>query len=166
MEYNNQINCDKCGAHSLPDARFCVDCGQRISKIEEDISDIHTISDIETDPNVGGNDSKRTASFQAIQLEEGASVANKYEIEKKVGQGGMGAVYKAVELVTGNSAAIKIVSPNRPLTDFEMQRLINEGVTVRKISHPNVVQIYDIGLHKEVPYVAMEYVEGLSLIHI
>ena len=165
MQNQNAIHCQECGS-SLPEtARFCVDCGTPLTQGTDDIHDIHTVSGIETDPNVEPKHAgdANSPNARTSPLKTGDIVAEKFEIERQIGQGGMGAVYKATELLTGNPAALKVISPRRQLTEAETKRLIDEGVTARQINHQNIVQIHDIGLHRGAPYIAMEYIEGKPL---
>ena len=152
--------CPSCGA-ALPDAaRFCVECGVAIGAAAS-VSAVHTVSGLETAPlqNLPG----QQEAADTAMLKPGDVVAGKFEIERVIGQGGMGVVYKAKELVSGQSAALKIIGQNSTGSERAVQRLIDEGTTTRGISHPNVVQIYDIGLYGSQPYIAMEYIDGKPL---
>jgi serine/threonine-protein kinase len=93
----------------------------------------------------------------------GASIGD-YRIVAKVGQGGMGVVYRAVHDTLDRAAAVKVLLPavsNRP----EMiARLFNEARSARAARHPGVVEIYDFGiLPGHVAYIMMEFLRGKSL---
>jgi len=96
-------------------------------------------------------------------LEPGDKFAGRYTIESIVGRGGMGVVYKALDEISGRAVALKLISTAFLGGDKAVRRLIEEGVLARDIRHPNVVAVYDVGLDGEQPFVAMEYVEGVSL---
>jgi len=89
-----------------------------------------------------------------------------YRIESKVGAGGMGVVYKAVDSRLGRTAAIKILSTAAVSADRE-RRFVQEAKAASSLNHPNIVTIYDIDTQeidgKPVQYIAMEYVAGDTL---
>ncbi len=92
-----------------------------------------------------------------------------YRIEAKLGAGGMGVVYKAVDSRLGRTAAIKILSANALNAEHE-RRFVQEAKAASSLNHPNIVTIYDIDTQeidgKPIPYIAMEYVAGDTLDHL
>jgi serine/threonine protein kinase len=87
----------------------------------------------------------------------------KYHIESKLGQGGMGIVYKCRCADDGSLAAIKVL-PQQLASDANFfQRFKREVMTLQRLDHPNIVKIFDRGIHDGAPYYAMEYVDGVSL---
>lgn len=92
-----------------------------------------------------------------------------YRIEAKLGAGGMGVVYKAVDARLGRTAAIKILSTAALNADRE-RRFVQEAKAASSLNHPNIVTIYDIDTQevdgKPVQYIAMEYVAGDTLDHL
>jgi serine/threonine protein kinase len=90
----------------------------------------------------------------------------RYEIEKRLGAGGMAVVYKALDPRIGRTIAIKTIKVDSSL-GFEReelrQRLYREAQAAGKLNHPNIVTIYDIGEEGETDYIAMEFIEGESL---
>jgi len=89
-------------------------------------------------------------------------VADRYRLEKKLGSGGMAAVYEATDLELGERIAIKLFA--RGGTDPSMvSRFRQELALARQISHPNVVRLYDIGAHREVRFITMEILDGMDL---
>lgn len=88
--------------------------------------------------------------------------AGPYRLLSPVGRGGLGVVYRAVDERSGRLVALKLL--NRPLSDqLAARRLMREFQALRPLAHRNVVRVLDAGVHDEVPYLAMELVEGLSL---
>jgi eukaryotic-like serine/threonine-protein kinase len=89
-----------------------------------------------------------------------------YRIEAKLGAGGMGVVYKAVDSRLGRTAAIKILSSGVFNADRE-RRFVQEAKAASSLNHPNIVTIYDIDAQevdgKPLQYIAMEYVAGETL---
>src|ERR1700758_1244377 len=92
-----------------------------------------------------------------------------YRIEAKLGSGGMGVVYKAVDSRLGRTAAIKILSTGALNAERE-RRFVQEAKAASSLNHPNIVTIYDIDTQeidgKPVQYIAMEYVAGETLDHL
>ena len=92
-----------------------------------------------------------------------------YRIEAKLGAGGMGVVYKAVDSRLGRTAAIKILSTAALNADRE-RRFVQEAKAASSLNHPNIVTIYDIDTQdvdgQPIQYIAMEYVAGDTLDHL
>lgn len=86
-----------------------------------------------------------------------------YEILSKIGQGGMGAVYKARQTTMDRLVAIKILLPNFAREKDAVERFTREAKLLAKLHHPNIVAALDAGYSNGVYYVVMEYVEGTSL---
>ncbi len=83
-----------------------------------------------------------------------------YTIVKKIGEGGMGAVYEGEDTRLLRHVAIKLVpSPQTP-NDKERQRLIHEARMASAINHPNICTIYDVGQHASGYYIVMEHIQG------
>ncbi len=84
-----------------------------------------------------------------------------YELGPKLGQGGMATVFAAVQRSLDRKVAIKIM---RPVGDAsEEKRFLNEGRTMARLPHPNIVGVYDISKVGDISYIAMEYLDGGSL---
>ncbi len=92
-----------------------------------------------------------------------------YRIEAKLGAGGMGVVYRAVDSRLGRAAAIKILS-TAALNPERERRFVQEAKAASSLNHPNIVTIYDIDTQdidgQPIPYIAMEYVAGDTLDHL
>ena len=86
----------------------------------------------------------------------------RYRIESRIGAGGMGEVYLAVDEELARKVAIKRVLPGM-LSGRQHERLRDEARALAKLSHPNVVQVYEIGEHDGRTFLAMEYVQGQTL---
>jgi len=92
----------------------------------------------------------------------GAEIAGKYRVESVLGQGGMGAVYAARNVMTGKRVAIKWLLPEHA-TSNTRERLLREAQIASSIDHPNVVDIYDVGEHQGGLFLVMEYLRGKPL---
>ena len=86
-----------------------------------------------------------------------------YKIESKLGEGGMGAVYRARQQTLDRTVAIKVLPLRLCNNALYVARLNREARVLAKINHPNVIGCYDLGEHNGMRYVVMEYVEGENL---
>jgi eukaryotic-like serine/threonine-protein kinase len=89
-----------------------------------------------------------------------------HEIIAPLGEGGMGAVYKARDSRLGRIVALKVVRPEWTGDAERTRRFIQEARTASALNHPNIVTIYEIGVDHEVDYIAMEFVDGETLAEI
>ncbi len=158
------MKCKHCKATIPDDAVFCEECGKPVGSSGGDgagpVDQVTPMSGLITpDPdNPTGRDTRANPT-----LEPGQVFAGRYMIEAVIGRGGMGVVYKAIDKVSGQPVALKLISSSYLGGERAVRRLIEEGVTARDIRHPNVVAVYDVGLEGEQPFVAMEFVDGVSL---
>jgi serine/threonine-protein kinase len=94
---------------------------------------------------------------------------DRYVVEEALGQGGMGAVYRARDLKLQRLVALKIMAPRDPsgrpsgVTSDGAARLLREARAAAALNHPNVVSVYDVGEVDGAPFIAMEIVLGRSL---
>lgn len=86
-----------------------------------------------------------------------------YRLGKKIGQGGMGAVYAAVDTETGEPAAVKVLSPRLAVDESFRVRFEAEIESLKKLRHPNIVRLFGYGEQAGTLFYAMELVEGHSL---
>jgi serine/threonine-protein kinase len=95
--------------------------------------------------------------------EPGSSFGVRYRIESLLGQGGMGAVYKAYDVEVGRTVAIKLVRPELAASSETMQRFKQELLLASSISHKNILRIYDLGDLDGTKFITMAFVEGSDL---
>jgi WD40 repeat protein/serine/threonine protein kinase len=86
-----------------------------------------------------------------------------YQILEEIGRGGMGVVYKARQTTLSRIVALKMILAGEHAGLRERSRLRNEAEAAAQLLHPNVVQIFEIGEHEGLPFLAMEYVPGGNL---
>jgi serine/threonine protein kinase/Tol biopolymer transport system component len=98
----------------------------------------------------------------AMDLASGETLAH-YRVEGKIGEGGMGAVYRGYDMRLRRTVALKVLSPERFADLGRKQRLLREARAASGLNHPNIVTIYEISSDQNVDFIAMEYVEGSSL---
>ncbi|MEZ4363982.1 MAG: protein kinase [Kofleriaceae bacterium] len=95
---------------------------------------------------------------------EGREIAGRYRIKTKLGEGGMGAVYKAEQISLKREVALKVLKPDLVSSPTLLRRFNAEAEAVAKLNHPNTVSIYDFGQDADgTLFIAMEFVEGASL---
>jgi len=94
----------------------------------------------------------------------GETIADRYYVLKKLGEGGMGQVYLAEHVRMGRKSAVKVMNPGMVNDADAISRFNREASNASRINHPNVAAIYDFGETKDgLIYLAMEYVEGDAL---
>src|SRR6185436_5619602 len=97
-------------------------------------------------------------------ISDGTTIANRYEIEGVLGEGGMGLVYKAKDRVLEEVVALKVLRPNFARTPEADRRLRSEIKLARKVSHRNVCRIHEYGEDVGgLRYISMELLEGVDL---
>jgi eukaryotic-like serine/threonine-protein kinase len=95
-------------------------------------------------------------------LEPGSKVG-RYEVIRLVGEGGMGAVYEALDARLGRKVALKILSSHLKSKRKAAKRFSIEAQAAARLVHPNVVGIFDFDVECEIPYMAMEFLQGETL---
>lgn len=96
-------------------------------------------------------------------LEPGRVLGNRYEILKILGEGGMGAVYKAMDRELERLVAIKVIRPELARYPDVLQRFKQELILARQVTHRNVIRIFDLGEAEGIKFITMEYIEGRDL---
>lgn len=93
----------------------------------------------------------------------GKRLGDRYELESRIGSGGMAVVYLAKDLVLDRNVAVKILNESLSNDDNFVDRFRREARAAASLSHPNVVGIYDVGQDNGTHYIVMEYIEGKTL---
>lgn len=93
----------------------------------------------------------------------GKTFANRYKIEEKIGDGGMAVVYKGHDMLLNRAVTLKILRSQFVMDESFVQRFRREAQAAASLSHPNVVNIYDVGEEDDVYYIVMEYIKGKTL---
>jgi serine/threonine protein kinase len=86
-----------------------------------------------------------------------------YRIEARLGRGGMGEVYRAVQLSLGRRVALKVLSPKLAADDVFRRRFLRESRIAASIDHPSIIPIFETGEDGGLLYIAMRYVDGMDL---
>ena len=90
-------------------------------------------------------------------------LGNRYRIIRRLGRGGMADVYLANDLLENMDVAVKILKAELSTDSEFLRRFETEARAVSSLSHPNIVQVYDIGEENGIHYMVMEYIEGITL---
>jgi Tol biopolymer transport system component len=99
----------------------------------------------------------------ASALASGVVLEDKYRVEKLIGRGGMGEVYRARDLRIGRDVAVKVLPPAFAADTDRLRRFELEVHAAGRLNHPNVLVIYDVGVHEGAPFVVSELLEGEPL---
>jgi serine/threonine-protein kinase len=136
------VTCPHCRAEISADARFCGACGKATAPTE-------------SDPHI--------PLAQVADL-AGKEIAGRYRILTKLGEGGMGAVYRGEQISLRRTVAVKLLRPELSANQTLLRRFSAEAEAVAKLSHPNTVNVYDFGQDTDGSlFIAMEFIEGRSL---
>ncbi len=87
----------------------------------------------------------------------------RYRILSQLGKGGMAVVYEALDTTLDRRVAIKFIQPGKEQLDIFLARFKREARMLAKLSHPNIVKIFDSGEYEDSPYLVMEYIQGGTL---
>ena len=105
-----------------------------------------------------------TAAAQSREaLEIGTVLANRYEIVRRIGEGGMGAVYQARDLELNRVVALKVIRPSLAKNPEILSRFKQELILARQVTHKNVIRIYDLAEFDGVKFITMDFIDGRDL---
>ena len=149
--------CATCELFLNKDAMFCADCGSPL-----------------TLPGAGAHpyyENNFVGSLPTIQLVNpdpliGHKIDGKYQLEAKLGQGGMSVVYRARRVHIGDEVAVKILTGKFVKDDAALERFRREARAAAMLRHPNVITIHDFGETDDVhapAYIVMEFIRGTPL---
>lgn len=96
-------------------------------------------------------------------LELGTMLSGRYEVLKRVGSGGMADVYMAKDHKLNRNVAVKVLKSEYVEDEKFLKKFETEAQAVARLSHPNIVNIYDVGIEDGINYIVMELAEGITL---
>ena len=137
------MQCFKCGSTISEGSRFCGGCGVQVSDPAA-----ATVVATDTDPIV-----------EAVRRDLGAE----FEIERELGRGGMGVVFRAREIDLDRVVALKVMPPDMAVHRDLAERFRREAKLAAALDHPNIIPIYGVGQSGGTYYIAMKYVEGRGI---
>ncbi|MBK6724786.1 MAG: protein kinase [Acidobacteria bacterium] len=94
---------------------------------------------------------------------ETGTIINQYKIISAVGKGGMGEVYQAQDSKLGRQVALKILPSEFAEDKARMSRFVQEAQAAAALNHPHIAHVYEIGQADNIHYIAMEFVDGITL---
>src|SRR5882762_8460777 len=160
--------CTACGTELAASGRFCSSCGTPTPVGNEEATFDFAPASPPPSARPGSGSALRAYSSAAALLGEGrflpgSVVAGRYRIITLLGKGGMGEVYRADDLTLGQPVALKFLPDRAGHDEGLLERFRNEVRTARRISHPNVCRVYDVGEVDVHTFFTMEYVDGEDL---
>lgn len=90
-------------------------------------------------------------------------IANRYQVVKLIGRGGMAEVYLALDTILNRYVAVKVLKSDMSSDDVALERFRREASATTYLSHPNIVDVYDVGDDDNKHFIVMEYVNGYTL---
>ena len=96
-------------------------------------------------------------------ITKGQKINDRYQIVKTIGEGGMANVYLAYDTILERNVAVKVLRGDLANDEKFVRRFQREALSASSLSHPNIVEVYDVGEDNGVYYIVMEYIEGKHL---
>lgn len=160
-------SCSSCGTDVPVSGRFCSACGAPAGNTDNLATLDFATSTSPLPPRLASGTSSRPSS-SAEYLSEGRFLpgrllAGRYRIIALLGKGGMGEVYRADDLTLGQPVALKFLPDEAVRDQGLLERFKNEVRIARRVSHPNVCRVYDVGDVEGHTFFTMEYVDGEDL---
>ncbi len=162
------MECPHCHTSNPPTA---VRCGKCDSPFDLDGATMAVTAAAVMTPPTGTQDNfakgwslpSPAAGATGSSLAPGAVLGTRYEIVQLLGQGGMGAVYKAKDLELDRVVALKVIRPELAVHPETLQRFKQELILARQITHRNVIRIFDLSEASGIKFITMEFIEGKDL---
>ena len=139
------MKCNNCKYVNLAESSYCQKCGKQLSTTEEFSTDVINVPE-------------NRLNFKKNQL-----FGSRYRIIDQIGEGGMGKVFKAMDLELNIVVALKMIRQELMSEQENIIRFKRELLLTREIVHENVIRIHDLGEINGVKYISMNYIEGDSL---
>ncbi|HOI45100.1 MAG TPA: inactive serine/threonine-protein kinase VRK3, partial [Candidatus Aminicenantes bacterium] len=139
------MRCPRCQADNPDTQRFCGECGAQLLPDEITTAGTATLGD------------------SAKRLSLGSIFGGRYQIIEELGRGGMGKIYRALDLKLQEEVALKIIKPEISSDKKTIERFGNELKLARGISHKNIGRMYELMEDEGIRYITMEYIAGQDL---
>ncbi len=140
--------CPSCQTDNPDTAKFCNNCA----------TSLHETPARDLPPGA-----TQTMESRYQELTTGTEFGGRYQIIEQLGRGGMGRVYRAVDVKTREEVALKIIRPDIASDKRTLDRFVNEIKLAHKVSHRNIGRMYHLGEDRGIHYITMEYVPGEDL---
>jgi len=162
------MQCPTCKSETSSETGRCLLCNARLSA--EEIATSFMPDPLATRAMVPGEGRAGTAATHQpvgasgfAELTAGAILGGRYEIMQTLGQGGMGAVYKARDREVDRVVALKVIRPELANQPQILMRFKQELILSRQVTHKNVIRIFDLGEADNIKFITMEFVAGRDL---
>ncbi|MGH9584815.1 MAG: protein kinase domain-containing protein, partial [Bryobacteraceae bacterium] len=154
--------CHVCHTTNADNARSCSRCSSSFGQPEAE-GEFGSQATVQS--NLAGFASRGSGAehLSYAHLDYGDLIADRYEILEKLGEGGMGTVYKVHDRELDRLVALKTIRPDLASNISTIRRFKQELLLARQISHRNVIRIYDLGVAGGLRFITMEFVEGRDL---
>ncbi len=155
------MECPVCATRNSASASECKKCHTSFasSVAQETLNE----GGVPEDWTVAGSSKISAAAAGSDTLDIGAVLAGRYELLKLIGQGGMGAVYKARDKELDRVVALKLIRPELAKNPEVLRRFKQELILARQVTHKNVIRIFDLGQSDGIKFITMDFVEGQDL---
>jgi serine/threonine protein kinase/tetratricopeptide (TPR) repeat protein len=149
------VICPKCRTGNTSGSKFCRECAAPLPLLDAPDATLPLTS--------GAGATRVAAGAPAEDFHPGTMFAGRFRIIEALGGGGMGRVYKAFDTKVGEKVALKRILPEIAADPDVLARFADELRLARRIAHPNVCRMFDIGDADGAPFISMEYVAGEDL---
>ena len=146
--------CYRCGSHVQDGAEKCWNCGTVLTSRKA--QDRPSTTELRAQQRTGSR-------MFGVVYKIGDLIANRYRVKDIAGSGGAGVVYRARDQEIDVDVAVKVINAKLVQTSDEQRLFSRQTKIARKLSHQNVVRLYDEGRDEQRPYFTMQFLEGLSL---
>ncbi len=144
--------CYRCGSHVPDGSETCGACGQKFAS-----GSLKQTTGTFSRKKLGGT------RLEGAPFADGDVLGDRYVIKHGIGSGPLGFVFKAHDKEIDVEVALKVISPRLLQTSDERRAFAREVRQARKLSHNNIVRVYEDGEEKDHPFFTMQYLDGLTL---
>ncbi len=168
--------CPVCHTENLDDAMTCTSCSSSLNLVLGESPYTHHKFESSEAPTLapsshmgsavvssGGGRFSGSSTFSAAAAAPSPDFGPRYRLEGKLGEGGMGSVYKAYDLELDRMVALKVIRGDLMTNAEILQRFKQELLLASRISHKHVLRIHDLGLSAGVKFISMAFIEGRNL---
>ena len=149
-------SCPRCKHSNPPGSVRCQQCSAMLSSSDT----METLADAGWSL---ATPSEAVAGAPAQSLAPGTKLGGRYEIHQLLGQGGMGAVYKAYDTELERMVGLKVIRPELAGNIKVLRRFKQELILARQVTHKNVIRIFDLGSAEGMKFITMEFIDGRDL---